>query len=83
MQIKMHEIESHVARPRIAHERVRVRAVVIHQPARSVHGGGQFVDVILEQSERVRIGHHADGRIVSECGFELLEPDPAALVAFE
>jgi len=30
VRVEVHEIESHVAGARVAHERVRVRAVVVH-----------------------------------------------------
>ena len=40
MQVEVHEIEAHIARPRVAHERVRIGAVVVHQSARRMNGSG-------------------------------------------
>ena len=66
VRVEMHEVETHVARTRVAHHRVGVGAVVVHQAAGRVHRGRDLGDVILEEAERVRIGHHADGRIGPE-----------------
>jgi hypothetical protein len=38
VQVEVHEVEAHVARAAVAHQRVGVRAVVVHQAAGRVHG---------------------------------------------
>ena len=81
MRVEMHEIETHVARAHVAHDRVAVGSVVVHQPAGRVHGAGDLGDVILEQAQRIRIGHHADGGIRPERFLNFVDADAAALVA--
>jgi hypothetical protein len=83
VQVEVHEVEAHVARPAVAHQRVGVRAVVVHQSAGRVHRRRDLVDVIFEQSERVRIGHHADGRIVADRRQDRVERDAATLVGLQ
>ena len=48
VRVEMHEIEAHVARARVAHQRVGVGAVVVHQPAGRMHGGSDLDDAIFE-----------------------------------
>ena len=47
VHVEVHEVEAHVARTRVAHQRVGVRAVVVHQAAGVVHGVRDLVDVRL------------------------------------
>ena len=61
VQIIMHHVEAEIAGTRDAGERVHVGAVAVDEPAASVHQPDDLFDVLLEQAERVRIGHHDAG----------------------
>ena len=58
MQIQVHDIDAEVAGARLAHQRVHVGAVHVEQTAFGVHDLGNFVDLLLEDAQRVRVGEH-------------------------
>ncbi len=68
---------------RIAHERVGVGAVVIHQAARGVHRVGDLFDVVFEEAQRVGVGHHADGGVGTDRRLDFVDRDAAARVGFQ
>ena len=53
VQVEVHEVEAHVAGPRVAHERVGVGAVVVHQAAGGVHRRRDLVRSGLRTSPSV------------------------------
>src|SRR5207253_6000005 len=63
VKIELQHVGAHVARLGDAHERVHVRAVHVDEAALVVHDGGDLLDVFLEKTERVRIGHHERGDV--------------------
>ena len=76
----MDDVEAHVARPRIAHDRVQVGAVVVERPADAVDDRGDLGDVLVEEPERVRVGQHQAGDLVVGLRPQVVEVHPAALV---
>ena len=63
-----------------AHHRVEVGAVVVERRADVVDDVRDLLDVLVEQSERVRVGEHQAGDVVARLGLEVLEVDAAARV---
>ena len=79
----MDDVEAHVARPRVAHHRVEVGAVVVERPARRVDQAGDLGDVLVEETERVGVGQHQAGDLVGvrvDLRPQVVHLDPAALV---
>ncbi len=76
----MADVEPHVARPREAHDRVQVGAVVVEGPPRPVHERSDLGDVLVEYAERVGVRQHQAGDLVGEVGAQVVEVYPAALV---
>ncbi len=76
----MDDVEAHVARPRVAHHRVEVGAVVVERPSRLVDQTGDLGDVLVEEAERVGVGQHQAGDLVGDLGPQVVHLDPAALV---
>ena len=64
VQVEVHDVEAHVARPRDAHHRVEVGAVVVERGAHVVHDARDLADVAVEQPERVRVREHQAGHVV-------------------
>jgi hypothetical protein len=60
----VHDVEAHVTGPDDAENGVEVGAVVVHQPADVVHGGGDLGDVLLEQAQRVGVRQHDAGHLL-------------------
>ena len=58
MQIKMQHIESHVTGTYHTDERVHVGSVIVQESATLMYKGCNLLDVLLEQSQSVRVGHH-------------------------
>ena len=65
VQIKMHNIEPHVARPRQAQNRIGIGAVIIYEPAGVMDDFGHFTDIFFEQSQRAGIRQHQSRSIRS------------------
>ena len=63
VQIEVHDIEAHVAGPRDADQRVEVRTVVVEERTGVVRQLRDLQDVLLEDSERVRVGQHDRGDV--------------------
>ena len=83
VQVEMHEIEAHIARPCVAHQCIGIRAIVIAQAAGFVHRARYLVDVVFKESERIRIGHHHDGGVVAQHFLDFVDANAPALVALE
>ncbi len=65
MQVQVHDVEAHVARPRDAHERVQVRAVHVHEAARLIDAAADLGHLRLEDPQGVRVReHHARDPVV-------------------
>ncbi len=80
VQVEVHEVEAQVAGADDAEQGVQVGAIAVHQAAAVVDQLDDLFDVLVEETERVRVGqHHADDGIVTG-GFERLQIHIAALV---
>ena len=58
MQVHVDGIETHVARTHLAEDGVQVGAVVVQQPACTVHDARDRLDLAFEHPERGGIGEH-------------------------
>ena len=58
VQVDVADVEAHVARTAGTKHGVQVGSVVVHQTAAVVHEFGDFGDGMLEDTQRVGIGHH-------------------------
>ena len=76
----MHDVEAHVARPRDAHHRVQVGAVVVEGAAHVVNHCGDLLDALVEEAERVRVGQHQARDVLVGLGAQVVDVDAAALV---
>ena len=77
MEIEVHHVEAHVAGTDRSEQRVHVRAVVIEQAAAFVDHGRDFLDVLFEKTEGVRVGHHDAGDVRAKERPEGLDVDQA------
>ena len=83
VQVEVHHVEAQVARADNPKQRVEVRTVAVHQAAAAVYQLNDLFDVLIEETERVRVReHHANDRIVTG-GFEGLEVHVAAFVRWD
>ena len=73
MEIQMKYIKAHISRTDDTHERVHVGTVIIKQSAAVMNQGSNFLDILLEQSECIRIGHHDAGDGVIEKRLKVLD----------
>ena len=80
VQVDVDDVEAHVARPRDAHDRVQVGAVVVERRAGVVHDAGDLLDALVEEAERVRVGEHQAGDVLVRLGAQVVDVDAAALV---
>jgi hypothetical protein len=58
MKIEMKHIKSHIARTYHTDKRIHVCTVIIKKSSAIMHKRGNLLDVLLEKSESIRIGHH-------------------------
>ena len=80
MQIVVHHVETEIARAHDAGDRVQIGAVAIDEAAAAVDEPHHLFEVLLEQAERIRVGHHDAGERVVAGGAHRLEIDIAARV---
>ena len=66
VQIDVHHVKTHIAWTTNAEHRIEVGTIVIHQTAAVVNEAGYFRDARLEDTERVGIGHHHTGDVVTQ-----------------
>ena len=83
MEIKMEHIKSHVARTYHTDQRVHVCTVVVKESATLVNKGSNLLDILLKQSQSVRIGHHDTCDSVVEKRFEVLNVDKTVLLRLD
>ena len=63
MQIQMHHIHAKITRPRLAHQRIHVRAIHVQQRALRMQNVRNLVNLALEHANRRRIRQHQRGGI--------------------
>ena len=80
MQIEMAEIESEVARFNASHNRIKIRAVVIHQPVHRMNGFDQLLDLRIEHTQRVGKRQHRARCFVVKRLFKFFEIHHAIFV---
>ena len=68
----MENIKSHVAWAHHTDERVHICSVIVKESATLMHKGSNLFDVLLKESESVRVGHHDTSDAVVEKRFEIL-----------
>ena len=73
VQVDVHHVEAHVARPAYTEHRVQVGSVVIHQSAAVVDELRNLRYLGLEEAERVGVGHHHGGDSVAAQRTDALE----------
>jgi len=81
VDVVVHHVETHIARPSAPEQGVQVCPVVVEQAADVVDHRRDFGDVALEQPERVRVSQHERRGVLGESGLERLEVDPSLVVA--
>ncbi len=69
----MDDVEPHVARPSVTHDRVQVGPVVVEGPAGVAHLPRDLGDPLVEQPERVRVGEHQAGDPVVDLRSKVVE----------
>ena len=79
VQVHLHDVHAHVARPGNAHQRVQVCAVHVKQAADRVDRLGDFGDVRFKQAERVRVGEHEPRHRAVQVGGQQLGSEHAVL----
>ena len=83
VQVHVHSVEAHVARPADAHERVQIGAVVVeHRPGR-VHKLCYVQDLPLEQAQGVGVGQHQGRRARRQLGLEVGQADAAVTAGLD
>src|SRR5205807_3632010 len=83
VQIEVHDVDTEVARPNLADQGVHVGAVHIEQAALGVQNLGDFVDLLLEDAQRVRVGEHERGNFVVHLRFKRGDLDHAAGIGLQ
>ena len=58
MKVEMEHVKSHVTRTYHSDERIHVGSVIVKESAALMYKRCDFLDILLEESESVRIGHH-------------------------
>ena len=77
--VDVDDVEAHVAGSAPAHDRVEVRAVVVHEPADVVDDRRDPSDVLLEQTEGVRVREHQTGDVLVDEAGERIDVDQSTL----
>ena len=80
VQVDVHDVEAHVARPRDAADGVEVRAVVVHERAGAVEDLGDLLDVLVEEAERRRVRQHQRRRVLVDATAQVVDVDVAARI---
>ena len=82
MQIQVQHVKAHIARTDNSHERIHVRAIIVQQTATLVNKSSNLLDILLKQSQCVRICHHDTGNSVIEKRFQVLYVDKSVCLRF-
>ena len=77
VQVHVNDVESHVAGPDLAADRVQIGAVVVQQATGVFHDALDLEDLALEYSQGRRIGEHDARRLRADHCLERLEIDVA------
>ena len=80
VEIEVHYVEAHIARTHGAQQRVHIGSVIVEEASAAVYKFCNLRYFALEESERVRIGHHNAGYFRSEEWFEGLYIDQPVLL---
>jgi len=73
VQVEVHHIKAQFCRAHHTEQRVQVRPVTVHQPARLVHQPADLHDVLVEQPERVRVRQHHAGYAARQVAAQVIE----------
>ena len=80
MQVQVHHVHAEVAGPHLAHQRIHVGAIHVHQRAFGMQHVGNLVDLLLEDAEGVGIGEHQRGNIIVHLRFQRRHIDHAGRI---
>jgi hypothetical protein len=58
VEIQMHDIEAHIARPDLTQDRVHIGPIVIQQASRGMDQTGYLFNILFKQSQRIGVGKH-------------------------
>ena len=75
VQVQVHHVRPKVPRPRLAHQRVHVRAVHVQQRALRMQNFRDLMHLRLKHPNRRRIGQHQRGRILVHRRPQLVQVD--------
>ena len=77
VKIEMKNVKSHVTRTDHSDKRVHVSSVIIEESAALMDKCCNLLDVLFEESESIRIGHHDAGDSIVEQRLEILDINKA------
>ena len=83
VEIEVHDVEAHVARPDHAQQRVHVGAVVVEQAAAVMDQPGDFPDVTLEEAQGVGVREHDAGDVRTEERLQRVHVHEAVLLGLD
>ena len=72
VQVQVHDVKAHVSRTDHTQHRVHIGPVVIEQAAAGVYQRGDLHNLLLEETEGVRVGHHDAGDGIVQQGFQVV-----------
>ena len=75
VQVDVHHVESHITGTAYAEHRVEVGSVVVHQSAAFMHELLDFGYLLLEETQRVGVGHHHCTDLVAKLCLEVFHID--------
>ena len=77
VEVDVHHVEAHVARTGHTEDRVEVGTIIIEERAAGVDELGDLGNLLLEEAQRVGVGHHDGGDVIAQERFEVLDIDEA------
>ena len=70
MQIEVHHVDTEIARPGIAQNGVEIGAVVVDEAAGFMNDIDDTVEVLVPETEGIRISNHQSGSVRPDVGLE-------------
>src|SRR5687767_9368080 len=83
MQVKVHHVKAQITGPDDTKQGVEIRAITVHQTTTTMNQLDHLFDVLIEETERVRVGeHHTDHTIVTG-GFERVDVNVSTFIGWD
>jgi hypothetical protein len=79
VEVHVHGVETHVARPADAHEGIEVGSVVVEERPGCMHHLGYIQYLSLEQAQGVGVRQHEGRRARRELRFQVGKADPPVM----